>query len=627
MMNKGIIFVLLVLSCISGIGQTRVIEKPLFTARTVDNVEIKKVVLGDRETVITLDATACKGRLTQISKGLYLLADGQRYELRECRGVILPASIIKDSKIDEANPCFDLVFDPLPASVRSCDLIFYKSGKGLSLAIWDIQLTKKRADVLKKVPSALKKYKFDATRIWQKPVYRAGHTRLEIHLLGYTPEMGELLTVSWGGLMPGKEEILVNEEGMVVLELNQYVTTCIRVHCGKREIGVVVDPGEQAELYIDLREANLRYSTYFRDGARRPAGYYRGNRMDLNQRLLARKDFDVYSKSVVWDKNMSVDVDGYIALCLQKYRDLAEELEKDSSLSEEYRYYTCLEAQLACVGQIQYIRRNMVDVYGWGVGDSRLPLITADYFTRLSGIDLKNYDLMLVNWSDKDSFFRLFKSEEELKTLLGEGYISDLYKAQVCQNRFACRLPLREKEMDVMRTAFNPDVVRSFEMAYAEGPELWKAHIYKPGYRIREIPKNMPGEQVFEEILSRYRGQVVFVDFWGTSCVPCVKAMKIMQPVKKEFKKKPVAYVFLTSESSPEELWQQMIPNIGGDHYRLTKKQDRYLVKHFGITGVPYYILVGKDGKITYQTTGFMGCEKMRELLKKELKVKQAKGK
>ena len=190
---------LLVLSCISGIGQTRVIEKPLFTARTVDNVEISKVVLGDRETVITLDAAACKGKLTQISKGLYLLADGQRYELRECRGATLPDSMIGDSKIDEANPFFDLVFAPLPASVRSLDLIFYKSAKGLPLAIWDIQLTKKRADVLKKVPSALKKYKLDATRAWQKPEYRAGHTRLEIHLLGYTPEMGELLTVSWGG--------------------------------------------------------------------------------------------------------------------------------------------------------------------------------------------------------------------------------------------------------------------------------------------------------------------------------------------------------------------------------------------------------------------------------------------
>ncbi len=357
-MNKGIIFMLLVFSCISGIGQTRVIEKPLFTARTIDNVEVKKVALGEEETVITLDATACKGRLTGVNKGLYLLADGQRHELRECRGVTLPSSIIGDSKIDVANPCFDLVFAPLPVSVQALDLIFYKGGKGTPLAIWDIQLTKKRGDVLKKVPSALKNYKFDVTRVWQKPVYRSGHTRLAIHLLGYTPEMGELLTVSWDGLMPGKEEMLVDEKGGVVLEFNQYVTTNIRVHCGARDIGVIVDPGEDAELYIDLREANLRYSTYFQNEQRRPAGYYRGNRMDLNQRLLARKDMEMHTLAVTWDKNISMNTEQYVALCLQKYRDLSEELEKDRSQSEEYRYYTRLEAQLACVNRIQRIRRT-----------------------------------------------------------------------------------------------------------------------------------------------------------------------------------------------------------------------------------------------------------------------------
>ena len=83
MMNKSIFIVLLLLSCFSGMGQTRVIEKPLFTWRTLDNVEVRKVVLGPEETVVTLDASACGGRLTKVNSGLYLQADGQHYALRE----------------------------------------------------------------------------------------------------------------------------------------------------------------------------------------------------------------------------------------------------------------------------------------------------------------------------------------------------------------------------------------------------------------------------------------------------------------------------------------------------------------------------------------------------------------
>ena len=615
MMNKSIFIVLLLLSCFSGMGQTRVIEKPLFTWRTLDNVEVRKVVLGPEETVVTLDASACGGRLTKVNSGLYLQADGQHYALRQCRGITLPSNIISEVKMDAAHPCFDLVFPALPKSVKSVDLIFYKNLKGGSYEILDIQLEKKRADVLKRVPADLKKYKFDHTRSWEKPVYRSGRTRLEVHLLGYKPEMGELLKISWDGLMPGMEEILVGEDGSVVLEVNQYMTTLFQVHCGVRNIGVVVDPGENAELYIDLREANLRYSTYFRDGKRRAAGYFRGNRMDLNQRLLARLDLKADTGDLSWDKDVTVDFDKYIDLCLKAYREAQEALASDRSLSEEYRYYAGLELQLACVNRIQRVRACMVNVYGWGMGDERLPRVTSGCFERLGGIDLNNYDLMLADWPGKDNFFRLFKSEEDVKDVFGTGYILDAYKALACQNRIALRLPLREQEMTVARTMSNPDVVKAFETAYAEGPALWKKHISKPGYRICTLPKDIPGERVFEEILKNYRGRVVFIDCWGTACVPCIKAMKMMHPVEEEFKDR-VAFVFLTNEASPEELWQQMIPNIGGDHYRLPKKQDRALVKQFNIQGNPYYILVGKDGKVRYESLGFMGCETLRKVLR-----------
>ena len=170
-----------------------------------------------------------------------------------------------------------------------------------------------------------------------------------------------------------------------------------------------------------------------------------------------------------------------------------------------------------------------------------------------------------------------------------------------------------------MKTA-TPKVARLFEEVYTEGRKAWEAHLAKPGYKVHEIPEDASGEETFKMILEKYKGRVIFIDFWGTSCVPCVKAMKLMKPVKKEFEGQPISYVFITSQNaSPLEIWQRMIPDIGGEHYRLTRKQNKYFTERFNITGVPFYLLVNKRGEVVYETVGFMGCEKMRELIKKEI--------
>ena len=39
-----------------------------------------------------------------------------------------------------------------------------------------------------------------------------------------------------------------------------------------------------------------------------------------------------------------------------------------------------------------------------------------------------------------------------------------------------------------------------------------------------------------------------------------------------------------------------MIPDIRGIHYRLMTEQISAIRSHFGVDGIPYYILVGRDG-------------------------------
>ena len=62
-----------------------------------------------------------------------------------------------------------------------------------------------------------------------------------------------------------------------------------------------------------------------------------------------------------------------------------------------------------------------------------------------------------------------------------------------------------------------------------------------------------------------------------------------------------------------------MIPDIKGEHYRVTDSQWEFLGKKFGVKGVPSYMLLGKDGAPVHFQVGFMGVEKMKEMIEKEL--------
>ena len=91
------------------------------------------------------------------------------------------------------------------------------------------------------------------------------------------------------------------------------------------------------------------------------------------------------------------------------------------------------------------------------------------------------------------------------------------------------------------------------------------------------------------------------------------------EPVKKEYEGKDVVFLYLAAENSPKGTWEQMIPDIKGEHYRVTAEQWEYWGKKFGINGVPSYMVVAKDGTPVHFQVGFMGVDKMKELIGKEL--------
>ena len=143
-----------------------------------------------------------------------------------------------------------------------------------------------------------------------------------------------------------------------------------------------------------------------------------------------------------------------------------------------------------------------------------------------------------------------------------------------------------------------------------------EANKYKTGYTVSEALKT-EADKLFEAIIQKYRGNVVLVDFWATWCGPCMSAMDEIRPLKEELAGKKVSFVYVTNQTSPENTWKNKIPDIKGEHYRVSPDEWNYLSGKFGIRGIPFYIVVDKNGTVQKTQLGYPGNNAIKTLLEK----------
>ena len=126
-----------------------------------------------------------------------------------------------------------------------------------------------------------------------------------------------------------------------------------------------------------------------------------------------------------------------------------------------------------------------------------------------------------------------------------------------------------------------------------------EANRSKTGYVKREVPEHA-GNSLFSTIMNQYKGKTVLVDCWGTTCAPCLKIIRELRPVKDSLAGNGIVYVYLTSEKlSPRDAWENAIPDISGEHYRLSQAQWKLLFEDSEIKTYPTYLLVDKTGNVT----------------------------
>ena len=242
---------------------------------------------------------------------------------------------------------------------------------------------------------------------------------------------------------------------------------------------------------------------------------------------------------------------------------------------------------------------------------------SASFYSNVLQLILSNDTLAIPAIGDTPVDNWLIKVKEILKDDIGTGtgQFYDLLAGNAFAKQFNEVKPLSEVQKKNIKSYFTN---KSFvNILINENEKVLKIAAKSNNANIYRI--NASIENVMDSIIFKYKGKVIFVDFWTTWCAPCLRAMKESESVKKEFENKDVAFVYITNPTSPAKTWENKILSINGEQYYITVEQWNYLKKIYNINGIPHYLIINKTGKVKYNQGGFMGNENMRHWILESL--------
>lgn len=619
---------LLLCFCSALQAKDRVIAYPPFCARNNTAIEVSKVVMSDTATVLHIYAKYPPKNWIKIAKESYLKDNnGRTYQLRSGIG-ITPDKELWMPETGEAE--FQLVFPPLAENATAIE---FTEGEGVEggFSIWGILLKGKKLPELILPQEAVVHKVNKTTELPEELPLKYGKTTVKGKLLDYRGDMMKQIVLYPSEPIIGYENAIkadIQSDGSFSVTFDVTGTTTISTSIYGKKILFFVETAQTTEVFINLREISRQQSSYHKDS--KPYGiiaYINGPLAGIaeewNQTGI---NFSLTEYYGTWMKDLeNLDLASIKAHLLKESDRIQQNINKQPvsnatkqllTSENEQRLIELLQSAPIILTQA-YLQKNKL---GSEAGEEyylklikQLPkdYIPTSYYKNL------NLPYAKLTPSYISTVNRSIYEKNKMPDLMGtgKGVFFDILNAAVIYKGIKDFQPLNDSihlQMENLPLAYR----QVLEQANNQLLLQIEANKKKSGFTVNKAGE-VSNEDLFASIISKFRGKTLLVDFWATWCGPYRMANKQMVPMKEELKGKDIVYLYITGETSPLKTWENMIPDIHGEHFRVTAAQWKYLCESFKVDGIPTYLMIDRDGNIKYKETGFPGVDKIKEELLK----------
>ena len=122
---------------------------------------------------------------------------------------------------------------------------------------------------------------------------------------------------------------------------------------------------------------------------------------------------------------------------------------------------------------------------------------------------------------------------------------------------------------------------------------------------------------LWNKLVSPYKGNTLFLDFWGMGCGPCRSGMMSQKKLVEELKDENVKFIYITTEDQKPSAEKWMGENdIKGEHVYITQNEWKQLETMINFTAIPRGALVNKNGKLIENNfeVGHFNSEELKRL-------------
>ena len=620
-MKKLFLIAMLVVCAIAAQAQKSVVwEKPsAFMGDCIGEFDITKVELKSTETVMHLTAHYPAHNWIRFDKHSFLLTpDGKRYTITSgAKTNDKESDLTPDSLFwmpESGMSYLALHFEPVPLDTKVMD--FLESYNERDFKFWNIcdKKTKQKLEI----PADWKNVKYAKDETLPAAKINKGIATIKVKMLGYKKGMNMNFYV--GGFKPlgtperFSKQFRFADDGTVKVEIPLWLTRQVHVGVYGLAFGdILVAPGQETEILMKVTGDNKPFVAF--------KGYMAKTNMDM---VTAEDMFrDSFSEYAIYPKVKDCKTKEERLKTLQDIFDQRVATVKKTKFTTAAKDLICMAAENSYVNWTRQFEWYYSNYYM--DEDGRVIMSQEDIFEKMK----KNKDLLPLTEEEKAYTWKyLNEPGSPCSDVFWEAQLSIYDKKALEKN-------LYNNELKCVQAALDPGQANLMSL-YIETMkyEDCKNVILEYQAEQKRIADELASQQsvffqkfdivapeyILQTILDKYKGKVVLIDIWATWCGPCKAGHKAMAPWKKELKGKNIQFVYITSPSSPLATWKEMIKDIDGDHYYLTKEQYQYLLSKYESQGIPTYAIYDTEGNQTFKTIGFSGLDVFKNEVNKVLK-------